>query len=482
MQRRVGFDRLALSITLVITAFFALTARFNSLPASSFVPAAVLSATGCGLLVTAVRKVRGRAGVGLWEAGLAGLFLALFQFVIALTYPAVLSILKTTPRYTAVFLLTWGLLGFFAIALSILGAALGHLAFAPLRPLPARVSKTALAEDSEESEEGEEDQEAMLPPAESAEKTDETSEHEEAMVLALALPESTKETQANRQPGAGESAKKGPVGEQDTGRDEALTDERSTEDEDIEAAQAGEAEDEEADEDQMADEEGEEVSLQVERQSDPLLNYIISALLLGFLPMMAGYVFAASYDFILNANNIGQIYPAVYPTLSLLSGLLPWQLVLPVNTVNGAFAIFTHLWRIPDTLGNPHMFDVQALEPFLLNAVALALLLLTMYGRKHYKSGPKTAPWGVFIGLEALLGLVMVLPSNLWVMRGLEGILQFGAIVAQLPTTYLLNPTMFTLNLVTGIGFCVLVGLLARRQYQLWTLPRKVKPEQDQAL
>lgn len=493
MQRRVGFDRLALSITLLITAFFALTARFNSLPASSFVPAAVLSATGCGLLVTAVRKVRGRAGVGLWEAGLAGLFLALFQFAIALTYPAVLSILKTTPRYTAVFLLTWGLLGFFAIALSILGATLGHLAFAPLRPLPERVSKTALAEDSEESEEGEEDQEAILPPGESAERIDKAPEHDEAIILALALPESTKERRANRQPGAGESAKKGRVGEQNTGRNKALTDEQPAEDEDVEAAQAGEAEDEGADEDQIAEEENgsvdedqiaeddEEVP-QVERQPDPLITYIVSALLLGFLPMMAGYVFAASYDFVLNANNIEQIYPAFYPTLSLLSGLLPWQLVLRLNMVNETFTVFTHLWRIPNTLGNPNIFDVQALEPFLLNAAALALLLLTMYGRKHYKSGPKAAPWGVFIGLEALLGLVMILPSNLWIMRGLEGILQFGTIVAQLPTISLLNPTMFTLNLVTGVGFCVLVGLLVRRQYQLWTLPRKVKPEQDEAL
>src|SRR5258708_39047781 len=80
--QRGGFDWLALVVALGIAAFFALTARFNSQPSPSFVPGAVFSATGCGLLITALRKVRGRAGAGLREAGLAGFGLALFQFAI----------------------------------------------------------------------------------------------------------------------------------------------------------------------------------------------------------------------------------------------------------------------------------------------------------------------------------------------------------------------------------------------------------------
>ncbi len=480
MQRRVGFDWPALGVALFITAFFALTARFNSLPASSFVPASVLSATGCGLLVTAVRKVRGRAGVGLWEAGLAGLFLGLIQFVIALSYPAVLSILKTTPRYTPVFLITWSLLVFFALVLSIIGATLGHLAFAPLRPLPARISETELAENSEESEEVE-GQEIDAPDEEGADRADATPGNDEIIVAAQELPESTKRDRAHEQGSEGEEAQ---VHEQEADVEEVQTDKQRAANEGAEEVQVDEerAADESTEEAQTNAEEGEEVPSQAERQPNPLVNYIISALLIGFLPMIAGYVFAASYDFVLNANHIEQIYPAFYPTLSLLSGLLPWQVVLQLNVVNEAFTIFTHLWRIPNTLGNPHLFDVQALEPFLLNAAALALLLLTMYGRESYERPPKAAPWGVFIGLEALMGLVMVLPSNLWVMRGLEGILQFQTVVVPLPPIYLLNLTTFVLNLVTGVVFCVLVGLVVRRQYQLWTLPRKVEPEQEQEL
>ncbi|MGH2482549.1 MAG: hypothetical protein ACRDHW_23120, partial [Ktedonobacteraceae bacterium] len=344
------------------------------LPASSFVPAAVLSATGCGLLVTALRKLRGRTGVGLWEAGLAGLFLALFQFAIALTYPALLSTLKAGPGYTPVFLITWGLIGFFAIVLSIIGATLGHLAFAPLRPLSARATQQVSETTSdEESEESEEVQETSTLSGESANTIEEAQRDGEAAIVAPELLESTTNAQEDEQGTEAENAEDG----QDT--------------------EVENAED---------DEESEEASPPASRQPNVLITYSISALLLGFLPMMAGYIFAAASDFVLNANNIARIYPAVYPTLSLLSGLLPWQIVLHLNVLNEAFTIFTHLWRIPDAPGNPNIFDVQALEPFLLNAAALALLLLTMYGRESYKHAPKAAPWGAFIGLEALLGLV----------------------------------------------------------------------------
>src|SRR5438067_11107914 len=76
-----GFDWAALGVVLPIAALFAIVARFNSQPATSFVPVVVLSASGCGLLVTALRKLRTVRRPGLLEAGLGGLFLALFQFL-----------------------------------------------------------------------------------------------------------------------------------------------------------------------------------------------------------------------------------------------------------------------------------------------------------------------------------------------------------------------------------------------------------------
>ena len=84
-----NFDWIALGIVVLIAAFFAITARFHAQPATSFVPVAVLSATGCGLLVTAIRKLHTSKGVGLLEAALGGFFMALLQFTVALTYPGV---------------------------------------------------------------------------------------------------------------------------------------------------------------------------------------------------------------------------------------------------------------------------------------------------------------------------------------------------------------------------------------------------------
>src|SRR5450759_1125505 len=82
-------DWLAIGIAIIIAAFFALGARINPQPSTSLAPAAVLSATGCGLLVTAIRKLRTIERPGLFEAALAGLFLALFQFIVAISYPNV---------------------------------------------------------------------------------------------------------------------------------------------------------------------------------------------------------------------------------------------------------------------------------------------------------------------------------------------------------------------------------------------------------
>ena len=216
-----------------------------------------------------------------------------------------------------------------------------------------------------------------------------------------------------------------------------------------------------------------------------LLNYAITVLLLGLLPMMAGYVFAATYDFIMNAINVTTISPALYPTLSLLSGLLPWRFADPIalNNANGAFIIFTLLWRIPDSvLGNPNLFDVQALETLVFNAAGLALLLITMYGSETRGSKRQPAPWGSFLLLEALFGLILILPTNLWLLRGLEGVLQMQGLVAALPTIQLLNPTLFILNLVTGALFCLIIAMIVRRQYQLWTAPRVKKPVTNEQL
>lgn len=432
MQRQAKFDGLAVGIAMFIAAFFALTARFNSQPAPSFVPAAVLSATGCGLLVTALRKMRGKAGVGVIEAGVSGFMLAFLQFVISFTYPGVFTIIRNVPPASDAFLLTWGLIGFFTVALSIGGAALGHLIFAPSRPGPAQATTPTEQDDSDE-EEDEKDEE-----------------------LAIASPSLMAETTEERQEETENSAREAIQDEIEEGSEE------DTNTEDIE--------------------EEDEVQVTAKRQPHILFNYTIGVLLIGLSPMVVGYVFAAAYDFTMNLINVQQLFPGFYPTLSLLSGLLPWRLAVQINlaNANGLFIVFTLLWRIPDSvLGNPNILDVQALEPLLWNAAALAILLFTMYQRDHDESKPQAAPWGLFIGFEALLGLSIILPSNFWLMRGLEGILQFQGILTPLPALHLLDTTTFVLNIITGVVFSVLVGLIVRRQYQLWTHPRAETPEEE---
>lgn len=412
----------ALLAALAVAAFFALTARFNSQPAPSYVPAAVFSATGCGLLVTAIHKLRRRAGAGLREAALGGLGMALFQFLMTFTYPGVFTTLTTMPEYSRAFFMTWGLVALFAVVLSLAGATIGHLAFSPLRP-----AKKDTQEQSTEDEEELEDEEQSV----EAEESDQ-----------LASPSALTEAQ------------------QTASSDEAMEEEE----------ESYEAEDED------------ELSRQVPTGAQTRhvwINYAITVLLLALLPMMAGYVFAASYDFLLNTINVNSISPALYPTLSLLSGLLPWRLADPISLSgqNGTFIVFTLLWRIPDSvLGNPNLFDVQALESQVFSATGLALLLITMYNRDDSSDRRQPAPWGVFISLEILFGLILILPTNLWLLRGLEGVLQMGGIIAALPTIQLINPLLFTLNLLTGALFCLIIGLIVRRQHQLWTAPRALAP------
>src|SRR6266566_8922101 len=114
-----GFDWLTLGVVILIAAFFAFTARLNAQPATSFVPIAVLCATGCGLLVTAIRKLHTRKGTGLFEAALGGFFIALFQFTVAITYPGVFDTLIQGQISGHDFLITWGLVAAFSILFSI---------------------------------------------------------------------------------------------------------------------------------------------------------------------------------------------------------------------------------------------------------------------------------------------------------------------------------------------------------------------------
>jgi hypothetical protein len=426
-----GFDWLAMGLIILIAAFFSLTARFNSQPAPSYVPAAVLSATGCGLLVTALRKIRTLKGIGLLEAGLGGFCLALFQFAISLTYPGIFATLSSAPAEGHAFLLTWGLIGLFAVVMSLAGAALGHLAFAPLRPMPARKQRRADDEEQDEEEEQNETEEG------------ETTETD---------VESEDEAQSSQ-----DLVATGAHDEPEEAHDEA-EEESEEEPEELQNAAA------------------------VTQTRSPLLNYVVTIILIGLLPIMIGYVFAAAYDYVMGLIQANQISPALYPTLSLLSGILPWRLAAPINlsSTNATFIIFTLLWRIPDSfLGNPQAFDVQALEPLLFNSAALAFFLILMYGREARDTTPKAAPWRIFLLLEALLGLLIIVPPDLWIHRGLEGVLQMQSLVLQLPSIQLLNPTMLTLNLVTAPVFCLLIGVIIRRQYQLWTQPRQKAQDPD---
>src|ERR1700730_10765261 len=137
------FDWLAIGVVILLAALFALIARLNPQPPTSIAPMAVLSATGCGLLVTAIRKLHTPQRPGLLEAGLAGLMLALFQFITAITYPHVVATLSTASDERLGFLTTWALIAVFSIIFSLVGAVLGHLAFAPLRPLPVDKQSTS---------------------------------------------------------------------------------------------------------------------------------------------------------------------------------------------------------------------------------------------------------------------------------------------------------------------------------------------------
>ena len=393
-------DWLAIGVVLLIAGLFALAARLNPQPATSLAPAAVLSATGCGLLVTALRKLHTSSRPGLFEAALGGLFLALFQFMAAITYPNVVYALSLAYDERLGFLTTWALIAVFSIIFSMVGAALGHLAFAPLRPLPTRTNR-------------------LQPPHANA-----SSEERESTAPAV------EDVQVSR-PGD-------------------ITEE-AAEEQDIEPIPAAEP-----------------VHLAPSQRS--LVSYLISVLLLGLAPTLVGYVFSAAFDYLLRAN---LFFPGPYPTLRLLSTLLPWQIPIPFSLngsdPNSLIFLLWQLWRIPLFLGNPGMFDVQALEPYVFNGAALGLLLLTM-GDQNTRSNqgrdtsrrPVLLNWPAYLLLESVLGILLVLPADLWIVRGLQGLLQVQIFAFPIRTLYILDQFTFILNLVTGPLVCVGIGILLR--------------------
>jgi hypothetical protein len=193
-----------------------------------------------------------------------------------------------------------------------------------------------------------------------------------------------------------------------------------------------------------------------------IISYFFIILLLGLAPTVAAYIFSAAYNFTLSFN---QFVPGPYPTLRMLSALLPWQIPIPIDLSSNVrnIIIFSLLWRIPLFLGNPSLFDLQALEPYFYNGAAFGLLLLTLYQHNASKGNQSSRPgWVAYLCMEAALGLVLVLPANLWVLRGLEGLLQFHDIVIPIRTISILNPLTFSLNLITGPLICVGSGIVLR--------------------
>lgn len=403
-QPHLRFDWFAVGVVSIVAAVFATAAHLNAQPAVSLVPAAILSATGCGLLVTAMRKLRTFKGAGVFEAALGGLLLTIFQFIAALTFAGIPQALSADPLSQPGFYTTWGLVAIFSIVFSMAGAALGHLAFAPPRPLPVR-TKTKSEPVKSESVAEDEVEGALEPIEDTAQAGDaESQDNKDAFVDEQVTP-LTRPT-AQTEPGEPASTVVQRV-------PESVTPARSS------------------------------------------ASYMIAILLLGLAPTLVGYVFAAAFDVTLARNNY---LTGPFPTLRLLSTLLPWQVPLP-GPGTPSFTL-SQLWRIPLFFGNPSRFDIQALEPFVFNAAALGLLLLTTYRQDHPAQAPAVRlPWGMLLILEAALGLILVAPADLWIIRGIQGLVQFQSIAIPIRALQILDPPTFWLNLITGPLVCMLIGI-----------------------
>jgi hypothetical protein len=394
-----NFDWSALGIVLLISAFFAVTARIHAQPATSFVPTVVLSATGCGLLVTAIRKLHMSKNIGLLEAALGGFFMAVLQFIVALTYPGIIETISIGQILRDDFLITWLLISGFSIIFSLAGATLGHLSFAPIYPLSVVTSSTARVDEK-----------------------DFHSIQEEQTVDNTEV----QKTSVNTVPRNEVKANTVQTSDQENRFEEIL-------------------------------------EISASNQSPrTIISYIIIILLLGLAPTVIAYLFSAAYDFILSFN---QFVPGPYPSLRILSALLPWQIPLPIDLSSNIrnIIVFSLLWRIPLFLGNPSVFDLQAIEPYLYNGAAFALLFLTTK-RRNIKIADQSSQKGIvaFLCMEAALGLILVLPANIWVSRGLEGLLQIHGTVIPIRTISILNPLTFSLNLITGPLVCVGLGIMLR--------------------
>jgi len=186
------------------------------------------------------------------------------------------------------------------------------------------------------------------------------------------------------------------------------------------------------------------------------INYLITVLLLGLIPTLVGVVFSAAFDYMLG---VYQFTPGPYPTTRLLSALLAWQIPNHLNLALSPNSVVLLLWRIPVFVGNPTAFDVQALEPLVFNGAALALLLLTMHRREMGKLS-----WLIYLMLEVMMGILLVLPADLWMLEGLQGLLQVPSLntVLPIPSLVILDQRAFVLNLITGPIVCLGMGLLLR--------------------
>ena len=99
----------------------------------------------------------------------------------------------------------------------------------------------------------------------------------------------------------------------------------------------------------------------------------------------------------------------------------------------------------------------------LIGISALALLLLTM--REGNSITTKLSPslrWPAYLLLEIILGLALVLPADLWIVRGLQGLLRDSIIAIPIRTLHILDLTTFVLNLLTGPLLCLTIGIIMR--------------------
>jgi len=75
-----------------------------------------------------------------------------------------------------------------------------------------------------------------------------------------------------------------------------------------------------------------------------------------------------------------------------------------------------------------------------------------------------SASWPVYLVLEVVMGILLVLPADLWMLEGLQGLLQVPSLntVLPIPSLVILDQRAFVLNLITGPLVCLAMGLFLR--------------------